>query len=277
MENNFKYFNTFFIIIIFIILIGLFKYFFHEDQKKNNLKNNPQKKYVDTNYIDHILFIPDNYYFIQIKKIDNFNNEYNLLMIKLFNIIKETLKYNINTISINLISLTDLSLISSVDIKNLINNKKLWNLIEKNAKKMHLKINFIYDESTTHPELIAIFKKITNNTNKNNKKTTDINFIFGYNIFSDIKTNFIELIKHSENQKELINEIKKTNIEILLLNNIPPIDTAIIFNNSSINDSLLLHMKNSKIIHLNYSLHKITKKKMRLILKECLLNLHPFL
>ena len=120
MENNFKYFNTFFIIIIFIILIGLFKYFFHEDQKKNNLKNNPQKKYVDTNYIDHILFIPDNYYFIQIKKIDNFNNEYNLLMIKLFNIIKETLKYNINTISINLISLTDLSLISSVDIKNLI-------------------------------------------------------------------------------------------------------------------------------------------------------------
>ena len=274
MENNFKYFNAFFIIIILIMLIGLFKYFFYNNQEKTNFNNN-QKKYLNKNYIDHILFIPDNYYFVRTKKIDNIHNEYNLLLKKIFSIITEALKYNINTISVNLISFTDLLLIDSIEIKELINNKELWKFIEKTAKKINVKINFIYNKTLIDPNLIKIFKKIENNTN-NAKYNSEVNFIVGYDLFSDIKNNLIHLVETSKDKNDLLTILKTIEIENFLLHKIPPINLSIIFNNASMNDSLLLHMKNCKIIHLNYSLEKITKKIMHLLLKELLINVHPF-
>lgn len=275
MENNFKYFNAFFIIATLIILIGLFKYFFYENQEKNQF-NNFQKKYLNKNYIDHILFIPDNFYFLQTKKIDNSNNEYHLLLKKLFSIIQEALKYNIRTISINLINLTDLSLMNITDIKKLINNKKLWKLIEKYAKKMNIKVNFIYDNTTVNKELSNIFEDLKQKTN-NKKYQTEINFIFGYDLFNDIKIKFTEIVNNSKSTNDLLLTLNNINMEKLLLNKIPAIDLVIVFDNTSINDNLLLHMRNCKIVNLNYSLDKITKKNIHLILKEFLINVHPFL
>ncbi len=276
MENNFKYFNAFFIIIILILLVGLFKYFFYETKEKNTFNYHSQKKYLNKNYIDHIMIIPDNYYYIKTKQKDNFNNEYNLLINKLFIIISESLKYNIHIISINFISLTDLLLMNEKEIINLIDNQKLWKSIEKYANKMNLKINFIYNESITHPDLITIFKNLKTKTN-NKKYNNQINFIFGYDLFYDIKKNFLNLINISKDRDDLIDKLNHIDIEKLLLHKTSPIDLTIIFNHANINDNLLLHMKNSKIVNLNYSLENITKKIINLLLKEFLINLHPFL
>jgi hypothetical protein len=276
MADNFKYFNAFFIIMILIILIGIFKYFFYENQEKYNFNNHNHKKYLNKNYIDHVLYIPDNYYFLQVKKIDNFNYEYNLLINKLFSIISESIKYNIPVISINFISLTDFDLMSDAVVQNLINNKKLWKLIEKYAKKMNIKINFIYDDSIIHKDLGDIFRQISNTTN-NQKYYTQVNFIVAYDLFHDVKKKFINLIGASKSKEDLLVQMKNIDIEKFLLNKIPPIDLAIIFDNASLNDNLLLHMTHCKIVNLKYNLDKITKKMIHIILKEFLFKEHPFI
>jgi hypothetical protein len=275
MADKLKYFNAFFIIIVLVALVGIFKYFFYEVQEKNIFNSNSHKKYLNKNYIDHVLYVPDNYYFLQIKRIDSFNHEYNLLIHKLFTVISESMKYNISTITMNFISLTDLALMSEMAIQDLINNKKLWKLIEKYAKKMNVKINFIYDELVVNKDLIEIFKFLTHITSSQ-KCYTQVNFIVGYDLFNDVKKNLINLILVSKNKEELLSQIKNLDIEKFLLYKIPPIDLAIIFNNAAINDNLLLHMTNCKIVNLNYSLDKITKKIIHILLKELLFNEHPF-
>lgn len=276
MADKFKYFNAFFIIMVLITLIGMFKYFFYENQDKNNFNSDSHKKYLNKNYIDHVLYVPDNYYFLQIKRIDNFNHEYNLLINKLFTIISESMKYNISVISINFISLTDLALMSNSAIQDLVNNKKLWKLIEKYAKKMNIKINFIYDDTVVNKDLVNIFKHLSNVTN-NKKSYTQVNFIVGYHLFNDIKKNFIDLIQSSKDNDDLLMRFNNLDIEKFLLHKIPPVDLAVIFDNAAINDNLLLHMTNCKTVNLNYSLDKITKKIIHIFLKEFLFNEHPFM
>lgn len=276
MGDKFKYFNAFFIIMILIVLIGIFKYFFYGSQDLNVFNLNAHKEYLHKNYIDHILYIPDNYYFLQIKRIDSFNYEYNLLISKLFNIISESIKYNIAVISINFISLHDLAIMSSNAIEDLINNKKLWNLFEKYAKKMNIKINFIYDESVVNKNLVKIFKNLEHISNSQ-KSYTQVNFIVGYDLFNDIKKKFIAFVKSTKNNEDLLFQMNTLDMEKFLLHKIPPIDLAIVFNNASFNDNLLLHMTNCKVVHLNYSLDKITKKMLHLLLKEVLFSENPFM
>ncbi len=142
MDNNFRYFNAFFIIIILTSLIGAFKYFFYDNPNKESFHKDPYKKILQKNYFSHILYICDNYFFVQNKKIEcnKEKEEYLFLIEKLFNIIEETLKYKLEIISINLMSLTDLTLMPPEEIKNIINNKKLWKIIQKNSNKMNINI-----------------------------------------------------------------------------------------------------------------------------------------
>jgi hypothetical protein len=272
MEDNFKYFNGFFIVVIFFFLVGLFKYFSHENQFENNVDDAKNIK----NYIQHILVIPDNYYFLQMNKLENYNNEYHVLIAKLFELIGQVVLYNnISTISIELISITDLCLMSQEEINEFINNKQLWQLVEEYANKMNLKINFIYNHLALPVSLISVLKTIENHTNIK-KNIAEINFLIGYDLFVDIKNTFKKMILEESNKEKLMKKIETINIEKALLNDICPIDLTIVFNNATINDSLLLHMRQSKIMYLNYSLGQIDKETINFLIAESCSKLHSF-
>lgn len=267
MGNNSYYLNALFIIFISFSLFSVIKYFFRQEyyQTLSN-KNIKYKSMISKKEGYHILIIPDTYHFLRKETSNHTKNPYLSLIKKIFEIIEALIYKNIFTITIDLFNRKFLKLIGTKKIELLCKNKEFWETFEKNSSQKGIKINFITNKKFLNKNMTAILEKIEQKTNHIQSNFV-IHFLIEYDVFEDL-TNKITTIREEEKKNAKIECLSQKEIEKKLIGNIPHIDLAVTCNGSSINESLLLHLSQAKIIHLNLSIDEITKPIMNTIISN---------
>ncbi len=272
-----NYFNTLLILMVLIILMGFFKYFFNID--KNNMEDTYALKYFKKKYFKNILLIPDTYFFIQKKKIYNEEEPYLLYLHKIFDFINEALKFGVESITIDFINKFHIGLMGYKDFRK-ISDPLLWNTLFEYAKKMQIKINFIYNKSLFSKEFILLLENIQNkiNNDKNSKFIAELNFLIGYDVFEDIKESIISITnelaeKHTQLDTNIIKKYMDVNkIKKKIYRTCKPFDIVYACANSSLMDTTILHCKNAKIINLNYTFDDLSKQLVKILLRNTIFN-----
>lgn len=272
-----NYFNTLLILMVLIILMGFFKYFFNIDT--NNTEDTYALKYFKKKYFKNILLIPDTYFFIQKKKIYNEEEPYLLYLQKILDFINEALKFQVESITIDFINKFHIKLMGYKDFKK-ISDPLLWNTLFEYAKKMHIKLNFIYNKSLFSEKFILLLEEIQNkiNNDKNSKFITELNFLIGYDVFEDIKESIgllTDEVAEKNNQLDK-NTIKKyidiNKIKKKIYRTCKPFDIVYACANSSLMETTILHCNNAKIINLNYTFDDLSKQSIKMLLRNTIFS-----